>query len=159
MDESVFANGLSALGAKDYDGAARDFDTVLNSIDMQDAQYNRVASYLGLARSLLGDDSGLLLCRDAASNETVSGDVFLNIACAEWHAGQRKRAIDAIHRGLEIAPDHQKLHLVLLLMDSRKRAAISFLDRDHILNRFLGRFLRRKSREMTVHTLIVASRV
>lgn len=159
MDAEVFAKGMSALESKDYDSAVRDFGTALNSIDKRDDQYNRVASYLGLARVLINDDSGLLMCRDAASNEKTNGDVFLNAACAEWRSNQRKRAIDVVYKGLKIDPKHSKLKQVLIMLDTRKRNAITFLDRNHIINRLLGRFSRRKSAEITVHTLIILSRV
>ena len=159
MDEEVFANGLSSLEAKDYNSAARDFESALKSIDGHNGQYNRVASYLGLARVLINDDSGLLMCRDAAGNEKTNGDVFLNVACAEWHSNQRKRAIDAVHKGLQIDPKHQKLKQALLMLDARKRSVIGFLDRNHFINRLLGRFSRGKSPEITVHALIILSRV
>ena len=159
MDEEVFANGLSSLEAKDYNSAVRDFESALKSIDGHNDQYNRVASYLGLARVLINDDSGLLMCRDAAGNEKTNGDVFLNLACAEWHSNQRKRAIDAVRKGLQIDSKHRKLKQVLLMLDARKRSVISFLGRNHFINKSLGRFSRRKSPEITVHTLIIQSRV
>lgn len=154
MDAEAFANGLDALKVKDYKGAARDFDVVVKSVDVHDKQYNRVESYLGLARVLTNDDSGLLMCRDAAGNEKVHGDVFLNAACAEWHSNQRKRAIDVVYKGLKIDSGHPQLNKVAALLDSRKRSVIGFLGRNHILNRWLGRLLRRKNIEITVHTLL-----
>lgn len=154
MGASAFENGLDAMQAQDYKGAVRDFEEFFKEIDEHDDQYNRVESYLGLARVLTDDDSGLLMCRDAASDEAVYGDVFLNMACAEWHSNQRKRAIDAINKGLEIDSGHQQLNKVSAMLDGRKRNIIHFLDRDHFLNKFLGRFLRKKSPEITVHTLL-----
>ena len=159
MDEEAYSNGLDALKAKDYKGAVRDFELVVNSIDESDEFYSRAASYLGLARVLTEDDSGLLMCRDAASNEKSYGDVFLNAACAEWHSNQRKRAIDTIHKGLEIDAKHSQLKQVIAMLDTRKRSAIGFLDRNHVFNRVLGRLSRRKGTEITVHTLIILSRV
>ena len=159
MDEDAFKNGLNALEAKDYNGALRDFELVSNSIDKHHDQYNRIESFLGLARVLTNNDSGLLMCRDAAGHEKIYGDVFLNAACAEWHSNQRKRAIDTVYKGLEIDPKHQKLKQVLMMLDSRKRNVVRFLDRNHIINRLLGRLFRRKSPELTVHTLIILSRV
>ena len=159
MDAKTFSDGLSALETKDYDGAARDFDIVVKSLDENHDQYNCAVSYLGLARVLTNNDSGLLLCRDAASNEKKYGDVFLNMACAEWHSQQRKRAIDAVRKGLKIDPKHQQLKQILLMLDTRKRNAISFLDRNHILNRILGRLVRKKTPEPTVHALIILNRV
>lgn len=154
MDAEAFSNGLDALKAKDYKGALRDFETVVNGVDQHHDQYNRVASYLGLARVLTDDDSGLLMCRDAASNETTYGDVFLNAACAEWHSNQRKRAIDAVYKGLKIDSGHPQLNKVVAMLDSRKHRVVNFLDRNHIINKLLGRLLRRQSMELTVHALL-----
>ena len=159
MGEAAYSKGLDALKAKDYKGAVRDFELVVNSIDQSDDLYSRAASYLGLARVLTNDDSGLLMCRDAASNEKTYGDVFLNAACAEWHSNQRKRAIDTVNKGLEIDAKHSQLKQVILMLDTRKRSPIGFLDRNHVINRVLGRVSRRKSAEITVHTLIILSRV
>lgn len=154
MDAEAFADGLDALKAKDYKGAVRDFEVAVNSTDEHDDQYNRVESYLGLVRVLTDDDSGLLMCRDAASNEKTYGDVFLNTACAEWHSHQRKRAIDAVYKGLKIDSGHPQLNKVIVILDSRKRSVINFLDRDHIINKLLGRLFRRPVSTITVHTLL-----
>lgn len=154
MNTVVFENGLDAMRAQDYKGAVRDFEKAVNSIDEHHVQYNRIASYLGLARVLINDESGLLLCRDAASNEMANGDIFLNMACAEWHCENRKRAIDAINKGLDIEPDHHQLQQVMSKFDSRKRSIINFLARDHPFNRILGRILRSGSEKLTVHALL-----
>lgn len=154
MDAEAFSNGLDALKTRDYKGAVRDFEVVFKNIDEHDDQYNRIASYLGLSRVLTNDDSGLLMCRDAASNEKTLGDVFLNAACAEWHSSQRKRAIDAVYKGLKIDIDHPQLNKAVSILDSRKHSVIDFLDRNHILNKLLGRLCRRESAEITVHALL-----
>jgi len=154
MNTAVFENGLDAMKLQDYKGAARDFEEVLSGIDEHHVQYNRVESFLGLALVLTDDDSGLLMCRDASTGETSDGDVFLNLACAEWHSENRKRAIDAIYKGLSIDPGHQRLKQVVSKLDSRKRSVINFLVRDHPINKILGRILRRESEELTVHTLL-----
>ena len=154
MDAEEFSKGLNALESEDYKGAVRDFELVAKSIDKHDDQYNRVASYLGLSRVLINDDSGLLMCRDAAGNEKTFGDVFLNTACAEWHSNQRKRAIDTVYKGLVVDSGHQQLKKVVAMLDSRKSSVINFLDRNHVLNRLLGRLLRRQSAPITVHTLL-----
>lgn len=157
MNIDAFERGLDALYAQDYKGAAREFDDALNTEDgkeSQSDQYGRFSSYLGLAKVLNGDDSGLLTCRDAASSETTYGDVFLNVACAEWHSNNRKRAIDAIHKGVEIDPGHQQLNKAVSMLDSRKSNPINFLDRNHFLNKALGRLLRKKPVVITVNTLL-----
>ena len=154
MDTAVFENALTAMRAQDYHAAVRSFEVVLSSIDGHHEKYNLVASNLGLARVLTNDDSGLLMCRDAISDETANGDVFLNGACAEWHSNHRKRAIDAIHKGLKVDPAHKSLQSVVAKLEERKRCVLNFLVRDHPINKILGRLLRRQSEELTVHALL-----
>ena len=154
MDKATFENALAAMKVQDYPAAVRDFEVTLNSIDEHHESYNLVESYLGLAKVLTNDDSGLLMCRDAFSDETDDGDVYLNVACAEWHSGHRKRAIDAINKGLAIQQDHKRLQAVVAMLEERKRCVINFLVRDHPINKILGRLLRRQSQELTVHALL-----
>ena len=100
MDNESFNKGREALNTQDYMAAAQKFKQVFDSIDEQHESYNRVASYLGLSRVLTSDPDGLLLCRDAASCESRDGEVFLNLACAEWHAQksghERTREVSSI---------------------------------------------------------------
>jgi hypothetical protein len=154
MNKELFDKACDALKAKDYKAAERAFKEVMKSLDEHHVYYNRVASHLGLAQVLISDRNGLLLCRDAASSETVDGDVFLNLACAEWHTENRKRAIDAVIRGRKIDATHEQLGRASMLLDSRRRNVFPFLSRQHFLNRIVGRTMRRARDEITVHSLL-----
>lgn len=154
MNYEAFDKGRDALKAKDYKAAERAFKQAMKSVDAHHVLYNKVASYLGLAQVLISDRNGLLLCRDAASSEAVDGDVFLNLACAEWHTENRKRAIDAIIRGREIDTAHDQLVRACMLLDSYRRTVFPFLPRQHFLNRAVGRLMRRAQAEINVHSLL-----
>ncbi len=154
MNTELFDKGRDAFRAKDYKAAERAFKEVMKSLDEHHVFYNRVTSYLGLAQVLVSDRNGLLLCRDAASSEAADGDVFLNLACAEWHTENRKRALDAAIRGREIDANHDQLLRACMLLDSRRRNVFPFLSRQHFLNRFVGRMMRRDQGEITVHSLL-----
>lgn len=154
MNEEAYQKGLDALESKDYKGAARDFEEALKSIAEHDEQYNNVLSCLGLSQVLTSNRNGLLLCRDAASSEVLDGDVFLHLACAEWHCSNRKRAIDALRHGCKIDVDNKRLKSAITQLDVRKRSVFSALPRTHALNRTLGRLLRRGSSELSVHSLL-----
>ena len=154
MNTELFDKGREAFKAKDYKAAERAFKELMKSLDEHHVFYNRVASYLGLARVMISDRNGLLLCRDAASSETLDGDVFLNLACAEWHTENRKRALDAILRGREIDTAHDQLVRACMLLDSHRRNVFPFLPRHHILNRAVSRMMRRAQPEITVHSLL-----
>jgi hypothetical protein len=103
---------------------------------------------------MISDRNGLLLCRDAASSETADADVFLNLACAEWHTENRKRALDAVIRGRKIDAEHEQLVRACMLLDSRRRKVFPFLSNQHFLNRILGQMMRRAQAEVTVHSLL-----
>lgn len=154
MDSQAYQNAKDALRAKDYNAAERAFKKTLDSITEQNTAYNSVLSYYGLSQVLVENKNGLLLCRDAASNEVFEGDVFLNLACAEWHSDNRKRAIDAIRHGVRIDADNQQLNRACAKLDCRKRCCFSFLPRSHKLNRMIGRLFRRPESLTTVHSLL-----
>jgi hypothetical protein len=154
MNQNAYDNGINALKSEDYKGAAREFNECLQSIDEHHEQYNKVVSYLGLSQVLTGDPNGLLLCRDAGSSEVLEGRVFLNLAIAEWRSGNRKRAVDALHRGCKIDAGHDKLREACALIDKRKKTVLNFLPRNHFLNCLLGKFFRRAEDDLTVQRLL-----
>ncbi len=154
MDMDVYQTAKDALRAKDYKAAERAFKITLDSISEHHGQYNNVLSFYGLAQVLIANKNGLLLCRDAASNEVFEGEVFLNLACAEWESGNRKRAVDAVRYGVKIDADNHQLNRACAQLDCRKKCCFSFLPRSHKLNRLVGRMLRRPAPAMTVHHLL-----
>ena len=154
MDTPAFQTAKDALKARDYKAAERAFKKALDSIDEHHEQYNSVLSHYGLAQVLNANKNGLLLCRDAASNEVFDGEVFLNLACAEWESKNRKRAVDAIRHGVKIDAENNQLNHACAKLDCRKKCCFSFLPRSHKLNRLFGRMLRRPGPETTVHSLL-----
>jgi len=154
MNKELFDKACDAFKAEDYKAAERAFKEVMKSMDEHHVFYNRVASHLGLAQVLISDRNGLLLCRDAASSETVDGDVFLNLACAEWHTENRKRALDAVIRGRKIDAEHDQLVRACMLLDSRRRSVFPFLSRQHFLNRIVCWMMHRTQAEITVRSLL-----
>ncbi len=154
MDTLTYKNAKDALKIQDYKAAERAFKITLDSTDEHNEQYSSVLSYYGLSQVLISQENGLLLCRDAASHEIFAGDVFLNLACAEWHCNNRKRAVDAIHHGVKVGTDHEQLSRACAKLDRRKISCFGFLPRNHKLNSFFGRLLRRSSTPVTVHDLL-----
>ncbi len=154
MNYQSFEKGRTALKSKDYRAALREFEETLQNVSEHHEQYNRVASYVGLTRVLVDDRNGLLVCRDAASSEVLEGDVFLNLACAEWYCDNRKRAVDSIIRGRKIDGENEQLVKACMLLDSRRKTIFPFLSRQHFLNRTVGRLMRRAHGEITVHKLL-----
>ncbi|MCK5396346.1 MAG: hypothetical protein KAJ32_10150 [Gammaproteobacteria bacterium] len=154
MDAQAYQNAKDALKAEDYKAAERAFKVALDSIDQSNEYYNNVQSYYGLTQVLNSDDNGLLLCRDAASNEMFDGYVFLNLACAELESGNRKRAVDAIQHGIKIDADHNQLNSACIKLGCRKKCCFSFLARSHKLNRLFGRLMRQPDQDLTANNLL-----
>ena len=159
MDTEAYKKAMDALKAGDYEVAEQAckiaFDSVHKHIGLSnDGQYNNVQSYYGLALVLNSNEQGLLLCRNAANNERLNGDVFLNLACAELESDNRKRAIDMIQHGVKIDPGNDRLNRACARMECRKKCCIGFLAREHILNRLLGRLRRGSGQALTVHNLL-----
>jgi tetratricopeptide (TPR) repeat protein len=154
VDTEAYQNARDALQAQDYKAAERAFKKALESIDGQDELYNSVLSYYGLCQVLNSDANGLLMCRDAASNEVSHGEVFLNLACAEWHSDNRKRAIDAISHGIKIDADNAQLNRACAKLECRRKCCFAFLPRGHKFNRMFGRLFRRDTPSVGVHDLL-----
>ncbi|HHJ34492.1 MAG TPA: hypothetical protein ENJ87_01890 [Gammaproteobacteria bacterium] len=154
MDQQAYQIAKDAFKSKDYKASERAFKKALDSIDEHTELYNNVLSHYGLAQVLNADENGLLLCRDAASNEVFDGEVFLNLACAEWYSENRKRAVDAIRHGVKIDADNEQLNRACARLDCRKKCCFSFLPREHKLNRLFGRLRRNPGPAMTVHDLL-----
>lgn len=104
-------------------------------------------SYLGLTQVLLNDLSGLNLCRRAAAEESHRGEVFGNLIRAELKLGHRKQACDALRRGLKLDRANAALRALREEMGVRRDPMLGFLDRDHPLNRVLGKLTYRCARK------------
>lgn len=108
-----------------------------------DTYWSKYTSYYGLMAVLTEKKQAIDLCRQAAYREEHDPDVFLALALAERHLGNRMDALAAMRRGLMIAPNHAGLNRLSKVMGVRKRPVIPFLSRSNLLNQCLGRLTRR----------------
>jgi len=159
MDKQAYKRAKDALKEGDYEAAEQDFKLALDSTHehiglSNDGQYNILRSYYGLTLVLNSNEDGLSLCRAAASDEHLNGDVFLHLACAELANNNRNRAIDVIQHGMKIDPAHVRLKRACARMGCRKKCCLGFLPREHLLNRFFGRMMRRSGEELTADSLL-----
>lgn len=138
-----FIDGVSYLKDRSIPQAIQSFQIAFDSVDRTDVYHNKYASYCGLARVLSGDQAGLQLCRDAARSEIHDGDVFLNLARAEWFFKNRKQTIIVLKKGLQVDNRHPGLRQMREQLGFRKRSPLPFLPRSHPLNHALGKLLRK----------------
>ncbi|VAW61354.1 hypothetical protein MNBD_GAMMA10-2004 [hydrothermal vent metagenome] len=137
-----FVEGVSYLRDRVMPKAVNRFQQAYESVDRADVYHNKYASYCGLARVLSGDGSGLEMCRQAIGNELYDGDVYLNLARAEWFYENRKATVIALKKGLQVDNRHPGLRLMREQLGVRHRSALPFLPRSHPLNHTLGKLLR-----------------
>lgn len=88
---------------------------------------------------------GLELVRQAADTAFWEPRVFEHLAVLELEAGSRRRCLNALRRGLALAPDDPDLARLRRRLGIRRRPSVGFLNRRHPLNRLLGQMRRRSS--------------
>lgn len=98
-------------------------------------------SYLGYGIALREQRvrEGLRLCRHSIKVEFYQADNYLNLARTCLLARDRRGAVRAVRDGLKIDPHHAGLLAVRGELGVRGEPVLPFLDRSHLLNRFLGR--------------------
>jgi len=141
---SDFKIGVGLFDIKSNEKALHHFQLAYESVNRSDIYHNKYASYCGLVRLINGDRGGLELCREVARNEIYDGDVFYNLARAEWRLRNRKKTIEALGKGLQIDNCHPGIHSMRKDLGVRKRVILPMLDRGHLINNSLGKLLRKK---------------
>lgn len=101
----------------------------------------RFYSYLGygIARYERRVREGLALCEHAVKREFYQPDNYLNLARTYLLANQRRKAIDAVIAGRQVDRRHRGLARLHRELGIRRPAVLPFLDREHLINRLLGR--------------------
>lgn len=98
-------------------------------------------SYYGLCLALYKGrvKDGAEFCTIALEMEFYNAENYINLARV-WIAGRsRRKAVDALDRGLAVEPRNAILQKLRLQLGVRKRPVIPFLHRDNPLNVTLGR--------------------
>jgi len=78
-------------------------------------------------------------CTVAIEMEFFNAEHYMNLARV-WMAGKaRRKALEAIDRGLGVEPRHSGLHRLRVSFGLRKRPVVPFLPRDNPVNVALGK--------------------
>lgn len=101
------------------------------------------ASHYGLALGLVERrlDRALALCREAAKEEFFNPVHYHNLARLHLAFGFKAEALRYLRRGLMIDPENGPILAELRSLGVRRRPPLSFLRRQNVLNRWMGRML------------------
>jgi len=143
--EEEYQLGSIFFKNKQWRTAARHFSLAERRTPRNDIQLHLYSSWHGLALVYSKDVSGLNLCRHAAARKGIQARVFLNLVLAELKFNHRKRACDALNRGLRLDPRHHGLLSLRKQIRPRRRPCLNFLKRENPLNKWLGKMTYRKT--------------
>jgi tetratricopeptide (TPR) repeat protein len=82
-------------------------------------------------------------CELALEREFFNVDHYVNLGQVWIRAGHRRKAVDALERGLAVDPSSARLRTLRQSIGIRRPAVIRFLHRDHPVNVALGKVRRR----------------
>jgi predicted Zn-dependent protease len=102
-------------------------------------------SYLGVALAASEQEwaEAEKLCHSAMRMNRRNAQLYLNLAEVYVAADRKQDAADILARGLRYAPHDVRLKLGLDRLAMRRAAVLSFLPRQHAVNRSLGRIRHR----------------
>ncbi len=137
--DEVFMDGFGCLENEDFNDALGYFLQGHKSVGRQSNNHAKYLSFVGLCQVLLGDCSGLNTCRQIAESECFDGDIFCNLAIAEYRMKHRGQAFRALRKGMATHKGHTGLGKLFDIMDTRNSPPISFLSRECSINIVLGK--------------------
>lgn len=138
-----FINGIEFLKRGMVTQANHCFEMAYEKVSYSDIHHNKYASFCGYTRVLTGDRGGVSICREVAVNEIYDGDVFYNLAKAEWHYKNRKKTVYSLKEGLSVDASHPGLCELRKDIGVRRKKTFPFLSRSHSLNATIGKLLRK----------------
>ena len=141
--EQFFRKGVARLSEERAAEAARHFLTAIqlereHGVRRPEMRY---LSYFGLSLALARGsvEEAVRACATAVARQPHHPDLHLNLARVHLAAGDPPSALRAAALGLALDPGHRELRSLVRAMERRRRPPLRFLNRDHPVNRALGR--------------------
>ncbi len=102
-------------------------------------------SYVGLALAAAEQKwaDAERMCHSAMKMNRKHAQLYLNLAEVYVAADRKQDAADILARGLHYAPHDQRIQMALDRLALRRSPVLSFLPRQHLVNRNLGRIRHR----------------
>ncbi|HBG07476.1 MAG: hypothetical protein A2075_11905 [Geobacteraceae bacterium GWC2_58_44] len=137
--EKLFGRALEALAAGETTSALALLERALKLVDNPSWH-----SYLGycIAKERGQVRKGTELCIASLTLEPENPDHYLNLAKVHVIAAQKSEALSVLRQGMSVGGNPEILAL-LELLGTRKPPVLSFLSRDNIMNKVLGKLLGR----------------
>ena len=147
--EDSFRKGMKALKSGIRQKEAMAFfeaSLLLDSRAQKSSGQPRYRSYYGLCLSYTKGKmrDALKLCRKATKDEFYNYEVWLNLGKVEKQAGNSLKAHKALVRALHLSPRKGEIREELEGLGLRRSPMFSFLRRDHLVNRLMGRLTYRR---------------
>lgn len=139
-----FSLGIDCLKQRAINQAVTFFYRARQSVADDHPHVPVYQCYYGYARVLGGDEDAIDLCRQAVEHGARDADTFYILARAEMFCGNRRQMVRAMGLGLQLNPQHPGLLLMRKMVGYRQSTPIPFLPRGSLLNRSLGRLMRKK---------------
>lgn len=140
--EEYLELGLAYMREKNWDSA---LNTLLESqkrfSDLPEENVPPMLfSALGLCYAMARNNimSGLTYCQRAISMDEFQPHFYYNLGLIYLKTGDKKKAIAAFRKGLKLNPEHSGIWSQISQLGFRKRPVLSFLPRQHFLNKYLG---------------------
>ena len=137
LTHEVFSQGLEYLRKNRIPEAANAFRRAFK-MDPDDPRY---LSYYGLILALAEGNlqDAINFCRAAILRAAYEPEFYLNLCKVYSQGGQRKKALETLLEGMNFDNENVLLKMEFKRLGSRRKPLISFLSRDHVLNKSLGR--------------------
>ncbi len=139
-----FSRGINYLQQRSLGRAMDCFQRAYEAAGEQHPFRYMYLCYYGYARILSGDFNSIELCRHAAHKMNADADVHYILARAEMFCKNRLRAVRAIEHGIHLEPHHEGLGFMKKKLGFRQFRPLPFLPRNNVLNRSIGKLLRKK---------------
>ena len=106
-------------------------------------------SYFALCLALVEKQyrPAIEMAKKAIDSQFYKAEHYVNLGKIYVAAGNRKKAVDVVEKGLSVIPQDGRLRALRRELGVRQRPAVPFLDRANPINKSLGRTRRTKGSE------------
>ena len=149
-----FLSGICCLCESDYEQARHFFFLAVYDNFLLGKNYAVYKSYLGLSGVLIDYKDDILNHCYHSTDASIANEpeVQLNLACAEFIKGDRKRAFQAIDKlnNLNLSTNcREEIHSLFDIVGTRKKNNSGSLKRNNFIYKSIGKIFRKKGNTTT----------